>query len=117
MEGDNDKDNWSGMVGLVGLSEPKYVGGDEEESAGAPLIIVNYKDTVYFKVKTLGVWLWKPNDSFRVRLAAIPRQGIDADDVPSSVGGLSRVPHHRPKTALKKVEHKIAVSKFVCAQS
>jgi len=79
MEG-KSASGWSGMLGLAALSAPEYVGGDDSEGAGLPVIIVDYNDRFYFKVNTLGVWLWKPNDSFRIGLAAKPRKGWESDD-------------------------------------
>ncbi len=84
-----DKSGWSGMVGLAGLNLPEYVGSDETETLALPLIMVDYNDTFYFKVNILGAWLWKPNDSFRFGLAAMPRRGIDAGDVRAAGGTLS----------------------------
>ena len=89
MEGSTEK-GWTGMGGLLAVNAPEYVGGDETTGEALPLIMVAYNDTVYFIVHVLGVWLWKPNDSFRLGLAAMPRLGIDADDVPNSIGGLSQ---------------------------
>jgi len=58
--------DWSGMVGLALLAKPEYWGSDDSEGAIAPIILVDYKDTAYFKIDTAGWWFWKPNDSFRV---------------------------------------------------
>jgi outer membrane scaffolding protein for murein synthesis (MipA/OmpV family) len=58
--------DWSGMIGLAVLSAPEYWGSEDTEGTGVPVIIVDYKDTAYFKVNRGGVWFWKPNDSFRV---------------------------------------------------
>lgn len=74
-----DKD-WSGMVGLVALSAPEYVSGDDTETTAAPIIMVDYKDTAYFKVNRGGFWFWKPNDSFRVGALAKIRPGAWEDD-------------------------------------
>jgi outer membrane scaffolding protein for murein synthesis (MipA/OmpV family) len=58
--------NWSGMIGAAILAKPEYWGSDETEGAGAPIIIVDYKDTAYFKIDTAGWWFWKPDANFRV---------------------------------------------------
>jgi len=89
MEGKSGS-GWSGMLGLAAVSAPEYEGGKDSEGAGLPLIIVDYNDTFYFKVNTLGAWLWKPNDSFRVGLAVKPRQGWEADDGPLLAGRAER---------------------------
>jgi len=89
MDSKSDND-WSGMLGLAALSAPEYVGGDDEEGAGLPLIVVDYKDIAYFKVNTLGVWLWKPNDSFRIGLAAKQRRGWESEDGPLFTGRAER---------------------------
>ena len=75
----NDKD-WTGLVGLVALSAPEYWGSDETESSGAPVIIVDYKDTAYFKVNRGGFWFWKPNDNLRVGALVKLRPGAWEDD-------------------------------------
>lgn len=58
--------DWSGMLGLAVLSAPEYWGSEDTEGTGVPVIIVDYKDTAYFKVNRAGYWFWKPNDNFRV---------------------------------------------------
>jgi outer membrane scaffolding protein for murein synthesis (MipA/OmpV family) len=60
-----DKD-WSGMLGLAALSAPEYWGSEDDEGTAAPVIIVDYKDTAYFRVNRGGFWFWKPNDNLRV---------------------------------------------------
>ena len=74
-----DKD-WSGMIGLVALSAPEYWSSDETESSGAPIIIVDYKDTACFKVNRGGYWFWKPNDNLRVGALVKLRPGAWEDD-------------------------------------
>ena len=75
-----DKD-WSGMVGAVVLSKPQYVGDDDNQGSAAPVIIVDYKDTAYFKINRAGYWFWKPNESWRVGAVLQIRPGAwDEDD-------------------------------------
>jgi len=75
-----DKD-WSGMVGAVVLSKPQYVGDDDNQGSAAPVIIVDYKDTAYFKINRAGYWFWKPNESWRVGAVLQIRPGAwDSDD-------------------------------------
>lgn len=76
--GDGD---WSGMIGATLVYKPQYVGDDDEQFSGAPVIIVDYKDTAYFNIDKAGWWFWKPNDSWRVgAVAQIRTQAWDDDD-------------------------------------
>ena len=59
-----DKD-WSGMVGAVAQYKPQYIGDDDEQMTGAPVIVVDYKDTFYWNLDRGGWWFWKPNDAWR----------------------------------------------------
>lgn len=85
-ESADDKD-WSGMVGLAALAEPEYVGSDDTEGAALPVIVVDYKDTAYFKINRAGYWLWKPDENFRmgavlqIRSAAWDDDDDSIDDV------------------------------------
>jgi len=74
--------DWSGMVGAALLAKPEYWGSDDMEAAGAPIIIVDYKDTAYFKINTAGWWFWKPDANFRVgAIAQIrPKAWDNSDD-------------------------------------
>lgn len=72
--------DWSGMIGLAVLSKPEYIGSEDTEGAGAPVIIVDYKDTAYFKVNKAGYWFWKPNEQFRAGAVVRIRQGAWEDD-------------------------------------
>ena len=76
-----DKD-WSGMIGLAALYKPEYIGSDDTEGAALPIIIVDYKDTAYFKVNRAGWWFWKANENFRVGavLQIRPAAWDDDDD-------------------------------------
>ena len=76
---ESDK-NWSGMIGLAAMSRPEYIGSEDSEGAGVPVIVVDYKDTAYFKVNRGGVWFWKPNEEFRVGAVAKIRAAAWEDD-------------------------------------
>lgn len=76
---DDDKD-WSGMLGLAALNAPEYWGSEDDETNAAPVIIVDYKDTAYFRVNHGGYWFYKPNDSFRVGALIRLRPGAWEDD-------------------------------------
>ncbi len=76
---DDDKD-WSGMLGLAALNAPEYWGSEDDEGTAAPVIIVDYKDTAYFRVNRGGYWFWKPNDSLRVGALVKLRPAAWEDD-------------------------------------
>lgn len=76
----DDNRDWSGLLGLAALSAPEYIGSEDDEGTGAPVIIVDYKDTAYFRVDRGGVWFWKPNDAFRVGALVRLRLGAWEDD-------------------------------------
>ncbi len=86
---DESKD-WSGMLGLAALSSPEYIGSEDDETTAAPVIIVDYKDTAYFRVNRAGYWFWKPNESFRVGALIKLRPGAweDDDDSIEDLGAL-----------------------------
>ena len=72
---------WSGMLGAVVLNKPQYIGDDDEQMTGAPVIVVDYNDTFYFNIDRGGWWFWKPNDNLRVgAVAQIRTQAWDDDD-------------------------------------
>jgi outer membrane scaffolding protein for murein synthesis (MipA/OmpV family) len=76
-----EEKNWSGMVGLTAVSQPQYIGDDEEQITGAPVIVVDYKDTAYFHLDRGGWWFWKPSDSLRVgAVLQIRTKAWDEDD-------------------------------------
>jgi outer membrane scaffolding protein for murein synthesis (MipA/OmpV family) len=76
----DDKD-WSGMVGVTALYKPQYISDDDEQFTGAPVIIVDYKDTAYFNIDRAGYWFWKPNESWRVgAVLQIRTKAWDSDD-------------------------------------
>jgi outer membrane scaffolding protein for murein synthesis (MipA/OmpV family) len=73
--------DWTGMVGAAILAKPEYWGSDDTEGSGAPIIIVDYKDTFYFKIKTGGWWFWKADENFRMgAIAQIRPKAWDEDD-------------------------------------
>jgi len=71
----------SGFLGLGALWRPEYVGGDTTETKPVPLISVDYRDIVYFKLNRLGVWFWKQGqEGFRIGAVAQPRRGWRRND-------------------------------------
>ena len=86
----NPEKDWSGMLGLAVLSAPEYWGSEDSETIGAPVIMVDYKDTAYFKVNRAGYWFWKPEDNFRVGalLKIRPAAWEDDDDSIEDLGPL-----------------------------
>jgi outer membrane scaffolding protein for murein synthesis (MipA/OmpV family) len=86
----NDKD-WSGLVGLAILSAPEYMGSEDTEASGVPVIIVDYKDTAYFKVNRGGYWFLKTNKDFRMGALIKIRPGAwEKDD--DSIEDLGPIP-------------------------
>jgi outer membrane scaffolding protein for murein synthesis (MipA/OmpV family) len=72
---------WSGMLGAAVVNKPQYIGDDEEQMTGAPIIVVDYNDTFYFNIDRGGWWFWKPNDSWRVgAVAQVRMKAWDDDD-------------------------------------
>ena len=72
---------WSGMLGAAVLNKPQYIGDDDEQMTGAPIIVVDYNDTFYFNIDRGGWWFWKPNDNLRVgAVAQIRMQAWDKDN-------------------------------------
>ena len=72
---------WSGMLGATALYKPQYIGDDDEQMDGAPVIVVDYDDTFYFNIDRGGWWFWKPNESWRVgAVLQIRQQAWDSDD-------------------------------------
>ena len=63
---ESDNKDWNGMIGLTALYQPQYIGDDDEQMTAAPVIVVDYKDTFYFKLNRGGWWFWKPNESWRL---------------------------------------------------
>lgn len=73
--------DWSGMIGLAAMSAPEYWGSEDTEGKALPIIIVDYRDTAYFKVNRGGYWFWKPNESLRVgALVKIQPAAWEEDD-------------------------------------
>ena len=75
----NDKD-WSGLIGGAILSAPEYWGSEDTEASGVPLIIVDWKDTAYFKVNRGGYWFVKTDKGFRVGALLKIRPGAWEED-------------------------------------
>ena len=86
----NPEKDWSGMLGLAVLSAPEYWGSEDTEGTAAPVIMVDYKDTAYFKVNRAGYWFWKPNENYRVGalLKIRPAAWEDDDDSIEDLGPL-----------------------------
>ena len=76
----SEEKSWSGMVGAVALYKPQYIGDDEEQADGAPVIVVDYEDTFYFKIDHGGWWFWKPSDSLSLGAVVQIRQQAWDDD-------------------------------------
>lgn len=75
-----DKD-LSGFLGAGAVWKPEYVGGDTTETKAVPLINVDFRDIVYFKLNHLGVWFWKQGqEGFRIGAMAKPRRGWRRND-------------------------------------
>ena len=105
---DAKKDDWTsgfhGMVGIAAINMPTWPGVDEQETIGAPLINVHWKDTVYFEYNKIGGWLFKNDDkTFRVGLVARQRMGCDKGDcnIPGYEVDAYSVAGVRAKTAAK----------------
>ncbi|MFD2165223.1 MipA/OmpV family protein [Thalassotalea euphylliae] len=75
------KQGFHGQVGLGAASLPEYVGGDDNETVGVPLINVSYNDRFYFKYNKLGGWLFKSDNGFRAGGVITVHRGFDKDDV------------------------------------
>ena len=75
-----EEKNWSGMVGATALYKPQYIGDDDEQWTGAPVIVVDYKDTFYWNLDRGGWWFWKPNDAWRTGAVLYYRQQAWDDD-------------------------------------
>jgi outer membrane scaffolding protein for murein synthesis (MipA/OmpV family) len=77
----SDEKDWSGMVGVTALYKPQYIGDDDEQFTGAPVVIVDYKDTAYFNIDRAGWWFWKPNETWRAgAVLQIRTKAWDSDD-------------------------------------
>lgn len=79
-----------GAVGVAVVSSPDYSGSANNKLSLLPVLIVNYKDKYYFKIKRAGVWLYHTDDrSLKWGLAIEPRGGYGAgnSDVLAGMGG------------------------------
>lgn len=77
----SEEKSWSGMVGAVALYKPQYIGDDDEQADGAPVIVVDYEDTFYFNIDRGGWWFWKPDPAWRTgAVLRIREQAWDEDD-------------------------------------
>ena len=73
-----------GMVGLAAANMPEYVGSDETETTGLPLINLSYNDTYYIKFNRIGA-TWAIGDSgFKLGVELTTRKGWDSSDVKNS---------------------------------
>jgi len=77
----DSKKGFHGQVGLGVASMPEYIGGEDNESVGVPLINVSYNDRFYFKFNKLGAWVFKSDNGFRVGGLITAHRGFDAKDV------------------------------------
>ena len=85
--GTDAKKGFHGQVGVGVASLPEYVGGDETEGVGLPLINVSYNDRFYFKFNKLGAWVFKSDGGFRVGGVVTTHAGFDDDDLPDKFQG------------------------------
>lgn len=74
------KQGFHGQVGLAVASMPEYMGGDDAETTGVPLINVSYNDTFYFKYNRLGAWAYKADNGFRVGGVIMQHKGWESGD-------------------------------------
>lgn len=73
--------DWTGYAGVGPLVFPKYIGGKGAGTFLAPLLMFEYKETVYVDLVRAGVRLWSSADKkMAVGLAAEPRFGFKAGD-------------------------------------
>lgn len=72
---------WSGYVGAGAVAYPKYVSGKGTQTNAAPLLLFEYKETVYVDLLRAGVRLWSSSDrKIALGIAAEPRFGFKAGD-------------------------------------
>jgi outer membrane protein len=76
----DSKQGFHGQVGLAVASMPEYVGGEDAEGTGIPLINVSYNDRFYFKFNRLGAWVYKGDNGFRVGGVITTHQGWESSD-------------------------------------
>ena len=72
---------WKGYAGGGAITFPKYTGGRASETIAAPLLMFEYKETVYVDLVRAGIRLWSNADrSLAFGIAAEPRFGFRAAD-------------------------------------
>ncbi len=73
--------DWTGYAGIGPIAFPKYTGGKGTDAFLAPLLMLEYKETVYIDLVRVGVRLWSSADKkMALGLAAEPRFGFKASD-------------------------------------
>ncbi len=72
---------WKGYAGAGAIAFPKYTGGRASETVAAPLLMFEYKETLYVDLVRAGVRLWSNADrTLALGIAAEPRFGFRAAD-------------------------------------
>lgn len=72
---------WKGYAGGGAITFPKYTGSRASETIAAPLLMFEYKETVYVDLVRAGIRLWSNADrSLAFGIAAEPRFGFRAAD-------------------------------------
>ena len=80
---------WKGYAGAGAIAFPKYTGGRGSETVPIPLMMFEYKETVYVDLLRAGVRLWSDTDrKIALGLAMEPRFGFRAADG-VRLGGMS----------------------------
>lgn len=83
--------DWTGYAGIGPIAFPKYTGGKGTETFLAPLLMFEYKETVYVDLVRAGVRIWSSADKkMALGLAAEPRFGFKASDGPRLTGMAAR---------------------------
>jgi outer membrane protein len=81
---------WSGYAGAGVMMFPRYTGGRASESIAVPLLMFEYKETVYVDLLRAGVRMWSSADrKLAVGVAAEPRFGFRGGDG-ARLAGMSR---------------------------
>ena len=92
--------DWTGYAGVGPIVFPKYTGSKGSETFLAPLLMFEYKETVYVDLVRAGVRIWSSADKkMALGLAAEPRFGFKASDAPSSLAWRRGVTALRPGPA------------------
>ena len=72
---------WKGYAGAGAFAYPKYTGARATETIAAPLLMFEYKETMYVDLLRAGVRFWSNADrSLAIGLAAEPRFGFRSGD-------------------------------------